>query len=97
MSAGLHVLACCMIVTLIELVKSAGHLNRHELDEHDSVSIASAEAAMQAMQERFHVLYGFSYMLAWCSWMISFISGIAFLAGSRKKKMLSFDDDHILK
>jgi hypothetical protein len=87
-SAALHIFTCCLLVVLIELVKSVGHLDRHEMH---------VERNLHPSLENSNVMYGYSYMLAWCSWMISLISGIAFLVGSRKRKLMPHDYEQNLK
>ena len=35
-----------------------------------------------------HLLYGYSYLLAWCSFLVSISAAITFLLASRKRKLL---------
>ena len=94
LSAALHILTCCLLVAQIELVKSAGHINRHF---KNSSTAESNGATWQDEQEEFHVMYGFSYLMAWCSWMISLLAGIAFLAGSKRRNLMSYDCEQSLR
>ena len=87
-AAALHIFTCCLLVAQIELVKSSGHIIGH----FKSGIVANQNEHL----EESRVMYGFSYLMAWCSWMISLLAGTAFLAGS-KKRNFSHDCEQSLR
>ena len=63
---------------------------------------ASLLAVIQLVESKSHhqlhregsknLLYGYSYLLAWCSFLVSILAAVTFLLSSRKRKLLNNDN-----
>lgn len=86
--ASLFITASILLV-LIQFVQS-------ELDlAQDTVQVSGSPETNNVVQH-FTVLYGYSYLVAWCVLLIFLCAGFSFCAFSRKKKMLPFDNDQFI-
>ena len=82
MAGGLHLLTAIMLIVLIEMVKSEGHLNQyHETFEN----------------KKYQHYYGLSYLMAWITFIISVLASVAFFVWSKKRKHLAYDLETQLK
>ena len=88
-AGGLHALTAIMIIVLIEgLVKSEGHRQQHH-EEFESLRLEVAD--------NFQHYYGYSYLMAWITFIISILAFVAFFFLSKKRKHSCHDLETQLK
>lgn len=101
-AGGLHLLTAGMLIVLIEMVESDGHVSQHH-DEFESHRLKTAEAADEAAAVsaagggNVQHYYGYSYLMAWITFIISILASLAFFAWSKKRKHSSHDLETQLK
>jgi uncharacterized membrane protein len=78
MAGALHGLTCAMLLVVIEMVESEGHLSQH----HDEFQGQLLKAGHY---------YGYSYLMAWIVFTICALSCVAFFTWSKKRKHLNHD------
>lgn len=78
-SGGLHLLTSVMLIVLIQMVESEGHLSQHH-DEFHGHKLKSLRH-----------YYGYSYLMAWITFTITSLASLAFFATSKKRKHLAHD------
>ena len=76
LAAVLHLLTAVCILAVIQLVDGGSRMVMI-MDEEDTKD---------------RLLYGYSYLLAWCSFLISLAASGVFLLASRKRKLLDSDN-----
>ena len=82
-TGGLHFLTASMLFVIIELVESQDHIDTFH-SSFEGIEIPS------------HTLkhyYGYSYLLAWISFIISILAAVSFFTWSKKRKHLNHDMD----
>jgi len=87
-AGGLHLLTAIMMIVLIEMVKSEGHPWQHH-EEFESLRLEVAEDVRH--------YYGYSYLMAWITFIISILASLAFFAWSKKRKHSCHDLETQLK
>ena len=93
-----------MLIVLIEMVESDGHVSQHH-DEFESHRLKTAEAAAEAAAAvsagggggNVQHYYGYSYLMAWITFIISILASLAFFVWSKKRKHSSHDLETQLK
>ena len=103
-AGGLHLLTAGMLIVLIEMVESDGHVSQHH-DEFESHRLKTAEAVAEATANasaatgggNVQYYYGYSYLMAWITFIISILASLAFFAWSKKRKHSSHDLETQLK
>ena len=99
-AGGLHLLTAGMLIVLIEMVESDGHVSQHhdEFESHRLNTAEAAEAAAEAAGDgNVQHYYGYSYLMAWITFIISILASLAFFAWSKKRKHSSHDLETQLK
>ena len=96
-ASGLHLLTAGMLIVLIETPPRSQH---H--DEFESHRLKTAEAAAEAAAAaggggNVQHYYGYSYLMAWITFIISILAALAFFAWSKKRKHSSHDLETQLK
>lgn len=103
-AGGLHVMTAGMLLGLILSASSDGHVSQHH-DEFESHRLKTAEAAAEAAAAvsagagggNVQHYYGYSYLMAWITFIISILAALAFFAWSKKRKHSSHDLETQLK
>jgi len=99
-ASGLHCLTWLTLIGFIKgMVESDGHVSQHH-DEFESHRLKTAEAAAEAAAAgggNVQHYYGYSYLMAWITFIISILASLAFLAWSKKRKHSSHDLETQLK
>ena len=88
-AGGLHFLTAAMLIVLIEMVETEGHRSQHH-DKFDGKDLLKADINVQHY-------YGYSYLMAWITFIISILASVAFFAWSKKRKHSSHDLETQLK
>ena len=82
-TGGLHLLTASMLLVIIELVESQDHID-------------TFHSSFEGIEMPSHTLkhyYGYSYLLAWISFIISVLAAVSFFTWSKKRKHLNHDMD----
>ena len=104
-ASGLHLLTACTLLGFIKgMVESDGRVFQHH-DEFENHPLKTAEAAAEAAAAvstaagggNVQHYYGYSYLMAWITFIISILASLAFLAWSKKRKHSSHDLETQLK
>ena len=100
-ASGLHLLTAVTLIGFIKgLVESDGHVSQHH-DVFESHRLKTAEAAAEAAAAggggNVQHYYGYSYLMAWITFIISILASLAFFAWSKKRKHSSHDLETQLK
>lgn len=80
-AGSLHLLTSCMIIVVIEMVKSENHVMFHHYN-FDGVPMTD---------EMVRFYYGYSYLTAWIVFIIDVLAAMAFFTLSKKRKHLNHD------
>ena len=87
-AGGLHLLTAAMLIVLIEMVESEGHREQHH-DEFENLRLKGTDNVQH--------YYGYSYLMAWITFIISILASLAFFAWSKKRKHSCHDLETQLK
>lgn len=100
-TSGLHFLTAAMQLVIIKFVESAFHIcTYHEEYYFDGKCEASSQSEIDLglwegpkLKDGVMVYKGYSYLLAWITFIISILASISFFTWSKKRKHLSHDMD----
>ena len=99
-ASGLHLLTAGMLIVLIETPPRSQHhdeFESHRLKTAEAAAEAAAAVSAGAGGGNVQHYYGYSYLMAWITFIISILAALAFFSWSKKRKHSSHDLETQLK